>query len=142
MPSCESAMLVVALLTIESSYNEEIERVHTGIPDTVQFWLPTDGPNWRIKTFAIDHDIHVYKLGADSSSSPLSPARAEENIRKSYGDVIERLEVICVPNSVEPPAIAKLVADANLPGELEVAEAGFAFLNPDRGRYKSQSRPR
>jgi hypothetical protein len=84
-------ILIIAVLTIESSYLDEVERPATTVEDTVQFLFSRDS-QWRIKTFAIDHDIHVHKL--DTSETRLSVERAKENIRKTYGDVTSRILVI------------------------------------------------
>jgi hypothetical protein len=54
--------LVLAILTTESSYAQNVERAATAVPDTIQFWL-TPEKQWRIRTYAIDHDIHVYGVG-------------------------------------------------------------------------------
>src|SRR5216684_2122170 len=55
-------ILVLALLTVESSYTQNIERPASKTPDTLQFWIAPDG-TWRIKTYAIDEDVHIHRLG-------------------------------------------------------------------------------
>ena len=60
--------LVLAILTVESSYVQEIERPATRVPDTVQFWFAPES-DWRIKTFAIDHDIHAYRIGKTNNGA-------------------------------------------------------------------------
>lgn len=57
--------LVLTILTVQSSYIREIEEPvnnDTDVPDTVQWWIAPTG-SWRIKTFAMDHDIHTYAIG-------------------------------------------------------------------------------
>ena len=73
--------LIVAILSIESSYLDEVERPVKDVPDTVQFWL-TSASQWRIKTYAIDHDIHVHRLGGEQSATRLSVDFAKRNIEK------------------------------------------------------------
>jgi hypothetical protein len=141
MAASESAVLVLALLTVESSYSREIEQPTTGVPDTVQFWLASD-TQWRIKTLAIDHDIHVYQLGDAGSAHAITPERAEVNIRRSYGDVIHSIKVIHFAQPHDAEASARTLRESGLSGALEMAAAGFAFYNPDGGRYSSQSRPK
>jgi hypothetical protein len=141
MAACESAVLVLALLSIEDSYVEEIERPKSDVPDTVQFWLGPDS-QWRIKTFAIDHDIHIYRLDDGAVKNPLSSERAEANIRKSYGDVIESIRVIRFECPTDSEASARTLVKEGLSGSLEVATAGFAFYNPDAARYHTQSKPK
>jgi hypothetical protein len=106
-------VLILALLTTESSYKSEIERPAATVPDTAQFWFGASNP-WRICTFAIDHDIHIYSLGASAQSSSMRPNDAE---------------------------VLEVLAKHKLPGSLEVTPAGFAFYNPDRAKYKTQSEP-
>jgi hypothetical protein len=139
---CESVTLVVALLAVESSYIKEIERPSSKIPDTVQFWISPSSGSWRIRTFAIDHDIHVYRIGDKTSLPVLSVEQAKQNIRKSYGDVIKQLEVICISNPKYSRETELILHRAGMPGVLEVSELGFAYLNPDRGAYKTQSKPK
>jgi hypothetical protein len=59
MPS--TFVLVVVLLTVESSYLRNTERPVDGVSDTVQFCFTHDR-DWRIKTYAMDHDIHVHVI--------------------------------------------------------------------------------
>ena len=51
--------LIIGVLTVESSYAQNSERPSRGVPDTVQFWIDPGGA-WRIRTYAIDHDIHPH----------------------------------------------------------------------------------
>jgi hypothetical protein len=131
--------LVVAELSVASSYarNTEVTIIGTAPPDTVQWWLDTSGC-WRIKTFALDHDIHVYSLGKQDLAS-FRPYTLE-NTEKHYGDVISRLLVLEFP-SLEPESTGAVLRKVGLGASLEVAPAGFAFWNPDGGRYRSQTRP-
>ena len=72
--------LILAVLTVESSYLQEVERPTKNVPDTVQFWFTPDS-QWRIKTFAIDHDIHVHRIGAPGSEARLTAEFATNNIK-------------------------------------------------------------
>ncbi len=133
------AILIVAVLTVASSYarNTEIRVIGAAPPDTVQWWLDASGC-WRIKTFALDHDIHIHSLGEQDVSR--LKALAVENTQKHYGDVVSRVLVVEFP-SLEPEATSKVLREAGLGAALEVAPAGFAFWNPDGGRYRTQSHP-
>ena len=57
-------ILVLAILSIQSSYLEDKEIPAERIPDTVQFWY-SPGITWRVKTYAIDHDIHIGSVRRD-----------------------------------------------------------------------------
>ena len=55
------ARLILFILNVESSYAQNIERPRETHPDTIQF-LWVDGEAWRIKTYAVDRDVHVWSL--------------------------------------------------------------------------------
>jgi hypothetical protein len=134
-------VLVFALLTTESSYKSEVERPAVTAPDTVQFWLGGPHP-WRIRTFAIDHDIHVYSLGGANPDASMDPAQAEAHIRKHYAEVLAKVYVLKFKDPKNTSEVAAVLSQHKLPGLLEVAPAGFAFYNPDRAKYKTQSAPK
>lgn len=132
--------LIVAILTVEGSYSQNIERPATSVPDTVQFWYSPD-MQWRIKTYAIDHDIHVHSIEIADPEQRLTNAFAEANIQKSYGDVVDRLMVLSFPDPTDSPSVRQILDSSGLSGELELVSDGYAFYNPDRGDYHSQSTP-
>lgn len=129
-------ILVVALLTTESSYKSEIERPTSAVEDTIQFSISSSAP-WRIRTYAIDHDIHVYSLGGD-----ITPTVAEAHIDKHYGDILKKRYTLTFKNPKDSVEVSRVLQDAGLSGSLEVASAGFAFYNPDSQKYRSQSEPK
>ncbi len=57
-------ILLPAVLTVKSSYSREIETALENaddVPDTLQGWFGNGG-SWRIRTYALDHDIHAYQV--------------------------------------------------------------------------------
>jgi len=132
--------LIVAILSIESSYLDEVERPVKDVPDTVQFWL-TSASQWRIKTYAIDHDIHVHRLGGEQSATRLSVDFAKRNIEKTYGDVVSRMLVLEFSDPEDKEEVSKDFEANELIGDLESVKDGYFFLNPDSGEYRSKSRP-
>ena len=134
-------ILVIAILTTESSYKSEIEHTATIVADTIQYWFGAESPR-RIRTYAIDHDIHIYSLGDREDGSPFIPSEAEEHINKHYSDIIKNLYVIKFKDPNNATEVAQILESYNLSGLLEVAPAGFAFYNPDRAKYKTQSQPK
>lgn len=129
-------ILVLALLTTESSYKSEVERPATKVEDTIQFWFGSEGP-WRIRTYAIDHDIHIYSI-----SPSFDEASAKAHVAKHYAEIVKKQYVIRFKNTTDAKAITKTLREAGLQGTLEVDPSGFAFYNPDNGTYKTQSEPR
>ena len=129
--------LVVAFLSIESSYTRNFERPAARVPDTVQFWFAPDS-QWRIRTFAVDHDIHVHSMPGKRLNSDW----ARSNIKKHYGDVLSRVVVLSLPHPQDPNEIQAILSQHHLSGKLEFAPQGFAFYNPDQAEYRTQSEPR
>ncbi len=135
-----SSVLVAALLTIRSSYARNIEEPHEGVPDTAQFWFTRD-QDWRVRTYAMDHDIHVHLIRESGQARSLSVPEAIEHLRKHYEEVIERVAVLEFPDPADDGAVARILAASHLTGQLEVGTSGVAFLNPDGGSYRTQSTP-
>ncbi len=126
--------LVVARLTIASSYRHNAERPATDGCDTVQFFLSgTDDRAFRIRTFALDHDIHVHQL-----SQPAADAVIHAHLDRTYGDVLGPVHVVALPHLSTVDIRTGGIAS----GELEVVPVpGYAFWNPDGGAYRTRSEP-
>ncbi len=130
-------ILLVFFLNIKSSYLQNTEEPSSVPADTIQFLL-INGQAWRVKTFALDHDVHVWSIG------PMDKARLEElaisNTKKTYGDVLSHYVRVVTQSdldSLEP------VAKREIGGAIEIAkDKSFAFWVPTAGQYKTQSSPR
>jgi hypothetical protein len=107
------------------------------VPDTIQWWVASTG-TWRIKTFAIDHDIHTFSVEGKDSLIELALANAQ----KHYGDVILSNHVIKLHDCRDPAEVIAAFRAEGLEPRLEIAEGRFAFWKPDDGKYHSQSQPR
>ena len=127
--------LIVAVLSVQSSYRNNTEKPAGKVPDTVQWWVTAEN-TWRIKTFAMDHDIHVHEIGS------LDPAEAVNNTKKHYGDVIKSLHTLRFSDYTDERNVREVFQSAGLAPNLEVAPRGFAFWNPDHAKYRTQSQPR
>lgn len=133
--------LVVAILASESSYLNNTEELARAVPDTVQFWLGQDS-TWRIRTYATDHDIHIYSMDGLPGENPEDRTRPYvEHIEKHYGDIYNSLFALPFHDYTDTKQNEKVLTRAGLDGQLEVASAGFAFYNPDREKYRTQSTP-
>lgn len=133
--------LVLAILIVKSSYLREVEEPladDDDIPDTVQWWIAAEGA-CRIKTFALDHDIHVHSVG-EGNAKLVEVAQA--NNAKHYGDVIAVQHVLVFKNCEDTTEVQKVFKKTGLPPRLEVASGRFAFWKPDDAKYKTQSEPR
>lgn len=133
--------LILAILTVESSYVQEVERPAKALPDTVQFWFAPDS-QWRIKTFAIDHDIHVHRIGATNDADRLTTEFAKSNIKKAYGDVTAFVLVIDFPDPKNEALVQRIFEEHRLAGKLEAVKDGYYFYNADGGEYRTKSKPK
>ncbi|GLH81678.1 hypothetical protein SSBR45G_65870 [Bradyrhizobium sp. SSBR45G] len=133
--------LLLAILGIRSSYarNVEVALQDDGLPpDTLQWWLAPTGC-WRIRTFAIDHDIHTHEV--DGRIDDILAAASNGN-RKRYGDIIAKEHLIHFTDCSDNTEVHARFSAIALAPRLEVAAGRFAFWKPDDARYSTQSRPR
>jgi len=133
-------VLVLAVLTIKSSYSQNVELAVSDaddVPDTVQWWLGSGGC-WRLRTYAIDHDIHSYKIG---NSSQTTLELAQTNNQENFGDIIKAHHVIRFVDCADPSELAAEFGRIGLCPRLEISPGRFAFWKPDDAVYSSKSTP-
>ena len=128
--------LIIGRLTVQSSYIKNVERPATTGFDTIQI-LITPERDWRIKTYAIDQDIHVHEIAPSLENADYWL----QHIQKHYGDVLDATHIIEIPNIRDDLLVACKLGEAGLNPTLEVSELGFAFWNPDDKEYKTRSHP-
>lgn len=139
-PMQDAGTLYVFTLSVESSYEKNFERPAREKFDTVQWWIGSHGA-WRIKTFAVDADIHPYRIDTDQPKEALRQM-AVENTKKHYGDVIRKMVVIEVPVGATSEAIAALLKKEGLSERFAWADAGYLLWLPDGSMYSSKTKPR
>ena len=137
----DTCTLILAILTVESSYLQEVERPAKTVPDTVQFWFAPDS-QWRIKTFAIDHDIHIHRLGAANDPARITAEFAQNNIKKTYGDVTAAVLLLEFPDPKNEAGVQRILKEHKLSGKLEAVKDGYCFYNVDCGNYRTKSKPK
>jgi len=126
------------MLNIESSYLNDIERNASSPADTIQFML-IDGEAWRIKTYAVDHDVHVWNLGLMEAAK--FNETAVNNTAKHYGDVLSKKLTLQTKNGFE--GLRKELIDSGLAQNLEIPKSKkFAFWVSEPNIYKSKSTPK
>jgi len=128
--------LVLAILDVRSSYiQQRQEPADRETPDTVQWWIGPDA-TWLIKTFGIDHDLHLHHVsGGDAASYA-------EHTRSDYGHAIRALYTLDFADYQDTAAVGEALRAEGLRPELEVSEQhGFAFWNPDGEGYRTLSYP-
>jgi hypothetical protein len=131
--------LVVTILAIQSSYLRNVERPlvdDTETPDTIQWWIAPSG-TWRIRTYAIDHDIHTHSIGGAANFEGLALA----NANKHYGDVVRSHHTIELSNCFDTDETNAAFRVEGLEPRIEIASGRFAFWKPDEAQYHTQSKP-
>jgi hypothetical protein len=132
--------LVLAILAVRSSYGQRIE-VRLGdsndIPDTLQWWIAASG-TWRIRTYAIDHDIHTHQV--DGKPDDLLVLASEGN-RKHYDDVLGAEHVLQFSDCNDRSEVQAKFRAVGLEPRLEIAAGRFAFWKPDDLRYSTKTAP-
>ncbi len=130
-------LLIIFLLNIESSYLQNIENETQSPADTIQFIL-LNGEAWRIKTFAVDHDVHVYSLGPMKAEKFTEIAVANTN--KHYGDVLSRQVIVETKKGFG--GLRSELKSVGLPGFLEIQKSNdYAFWVPESNIYETKSKP-
>jgi hypothetical protein len=130
-------LLLIYTLSVESSYLQNVEQEAKDAADTIQFCLK-DGEAWRIKTFATDHDVHVWSIGRMTLGE--LEELADKNTRDNYGDVlVRRIKILAEPKVAD--LTAQLI-EAGLPAHLESPEDGnFMFWVHTPDLYRTRSTP-
>lgn len=134
-------ILLLNILSIRSSYKENFEEMieqPDAVPDTLQWWLSEAGI-WRIRTYAIDHDIHTYSVGGEWREAAQI---AKANNLKHYGEVTAAQYEISLLDCTVPTLIAQAFHTVDLVPRLEVSAGRFAFWKPDEAEYRTQSKPK
>lgn len=128
--------LLVYILSVESSYAQDIERLAKDRFDTLQWWIGESGA-WRIKTY----DIHPHRLETAAPAADLLKL-AKENTRKHYRDVISRVVEIPIPSGLSDDGLRTLIQKHGLASRFEWVSAGYLLWLPDERRYRSQTKPK
>jgi hypothetical protein len=131
--------LVLAILNTESSFTQDIERPVSAVPDTVQFWFSPEG-QIRIRTYAIDHDIHAFLLGTETEAA-YSPETAISYIKNHYQDVVSKIYVLEFPHLSNINEVRRVLLARELDGIMDFSHTGFAFYNPDKEPYNIKINP-
>jgi hypothetical protein len=139
-PMREAGTLIVYILSVESSYSKNFERPAGERFDTLQWWIGAHGA-WRIKTYAVDADIHPYKIDAERPKEEFMQL-AFDNSKKHYGDVVQKRIVIDVPAGASEASIAALLKKEGLRPEFEWVDAGYLLWLPDASKYVTKTKPK
>jgi hypothetical protein len=131
--------LLIARLAVRSSYVRDLELPADGAFDTIQFYLPDHDPAvFRIRTFGLDHDIHVQQLTLPDASAEDRLTMLRAHLDRTAARVLAAVTLVSAPDLSR----RDLAAAGIIGGDLEVAtEPTFAFWNPDGGQYRTRAAP-
>ncbi|HJR21504.1 MAG TPA: hypothetical protein VJ822_07780 [Dongiaceae bacterium] len=93
---------------------------------------------WRIRTYALDHDIHAHEMRGLVDAIRLARANNEKN----YGDIISVQHQFDFADCTDKSETDAAMSAAGLEPRLEVAAGRFAFWKPDDAKYRTQSTPK
>lgn len=130
--------LIVGQLAVQSSYsrNEEVPATADRF-DTIQWWLGPDAA-WRIRTCAMDLDIHLHRLDPTEDLADL----AIHSTKTNYADVLQRLVRVELNDYRDHEQVEDNLRVALGAAGLEHAvDLDLGFWNPAGLRYSTQSRP-
>lgn len=134
-------VLLLAVLSVKSSYLRNLEvplQDLRDVPDTLQWWFG-EGGCWRIRTYALDHDIHTYEIG---KSPQTTLELALENNQRHYGNIIAAQHEIHFADCNNRLEVEAEFARIGLVPRIEIAPDRFVFWEPDDGAYSTKSTPR
>ena len=129
--------LLLFFLSEQTSYasDESTDATPTAF-DTLQFLATPDG-GWRIRTYAMDQDVHVYSMAVPREGF-LEVAHA--NAERHYGDIVARRIVIDTLDGVD--GLRSALRAEGLDDHLEIGKNGMLFWAPAGSEYRTRSEPR
>jgi len=132
-------VLIIYLLSVEGSYAKNEEYSVEQFADTVQ-WVLTEDDLWRIRTFAIDEDVHVIHANMEQHKTKSERVEiARQLTRKRYGDIVYREVLLNSETGIE--GIKEKLEENGLVAHLNVSQKGFFFWAPPNTRYTTKTRP-
>jgi hypothetical protein len=132
--------IILSILNVQSSYSKNIEVPANGINDaldTVQ-WYICGNSAFRIRTYSIDHDIHVHRIGPTDKDLV---ALAVKSNSVQYSDILRIQHILKFDTIPDVEKATELLKELKLPGAFESVSDGYLFWNPDSKVYISQSDP-
>ena len=126
---------LIYVLTMEGSYQQNLERSAINAPDTMQYWI-SDSIAWDIRTFAIDKDLRILQL--DISNLNEDPIIYLDGIAKrTYQDIIKDSYKIDVSGSDTDKHLVGHVSKHGLYPSARWTELNFPLWFPERADYYS-----
>ncbi|MBL8021578.1 MAG: hypothetical protein JNM27_18045 [Leptospirales bacterium] len=131
--------IIIVILSVASSYSRNVEEPAATHYDTLQWWI-TPTQIFRIKTFALDSDLHVHTIKPDATRDFVKIA--SENNQKHYGDITIRSVQIEIAGDLQAQDWRKILAAHKLSGRFETStDKKIPFWNPDGRSYNTTTAP-
>lgn len=129
-------ILIIYFLKTRSSYATQAkEPAREREFDTVQFFS-TGGRCWRIRTYALDDDVHLWSMGADPEDLAML---ADKSTRERYAGDVGECYVLQSEDGLD--AIKAELERRGLGAQLNVSPAGPVFWTPEGTTYRTKSTP-
>ena len=132
--------IILSVLKTKSSYRDDTELLvddPSDVPDTLQ-WYITGSLAYRIRTYSIDHDIHVFKVGPTNDDLV---KLAIDNNTENFGDIIESQHIFEFDTIPDENTASERLREKALPGMFRSVSDTYLFWSPDEVDYLSQSEP-
>lgn len=121
--------LIVGILNIRSSFRQDVDaRARGAEADTVQWWVE-NGVAWRIRTFAMDGDVHVDFIGVDFVGGESTGALIA-HIERNYGEFLSEIRVVEFRGRQNPARRREMLDRAGLGAGFVRVPQGFSYWNP------------
>ena len=131
--------LIIFKLKIKSSYLQSREEPADTVFDTLQFYTH-ERKIFRIKTYAIDQDIHIHQVNIGERKVEDVEKFLIESTKMHYADAIEKELTLHLSGPDDQKSAKDFFEKNGMNPSLE-SNPGFAFWNPDNETYSTQSRP-
>lgn len=131
--------ILIFFLNIESSYIQASETTVDGYGDTVQ-WVIREDMMWRIRTFAVDEDVHVYQIDRRGKTRDALIEIASQNTLKHYRETIT--DELLINSETGVAGILEQLKAEGIDSRLNEDVSGLVFWSPDGSKYSTKSEPK
>lgn len=130
--------LIIFKLGIKSSFVKNKEEPADKHFDTLQFWVNKDSVI-RIRTFAMDHDIHIHQVRLRGTIQNTIQFLIEST-EKHYGDIVQGKYFLNIEDPQDKNKVKSAFKKVNLTPNLE-STSYYSYWNPDGAKYINISKP-
>ena len=139
-PACSTQMshrasLIIGMLSVRSSYAQDLEESAAEAGDTIQWWF-LEQATWRVRTYALDYDVHAHRVdGVDRQF-------ARDHVRRIYSDVLLDVHEVEFSDFSDAQAVQEALRLAGLGPAVRFSSDGIPMWAPEGSIYTTKSSPR